>query len=81
MNPFKELFTPLDKKYCIYFYYLSVISYFLFIFIIIGLVFKIFFHSKKTDSYIFINSISMLISTFLTYFVNRLMYSMCVKSL
>jgi hypothetical protein len=82
MNYFKELFTPLvDKKYCNYFYYLSVISYFIFIFIVLSFVLMVLFHSKKLNLYIISNFISIIISVFLMYFVNRLMYSMCVKSL
>ena len=81
MPSFKDLFTPLDKKYCNYFYYLSVFSYCFFIFLILTLVWGLIFHSKKIDLYIRLNSISVIMSVFLMYFVNRLMYSMCVKSL
>jgi len=82
MNYFKELFTPLvDKKYCNYFYYLSVISYFIFIFVVLSFVLLALFHSKILNLYIISNFISLIISVFLMYFVNRLMYSMCVKSL
>jgi hypothetical protein len=81
MNSFNDLFTPLDKKYCNYFYYLSVISYFVLIFLVLSFVLMAVFHFKKLDLYISLNFISIIISTFLAYFVNRLMYSMCVKSL
>ena len=81
MTSFKDLFTPLDKKYCNYFYYLSVIAYCFFIFMVLSLVWGLIFHSKKFDLYISLNSISIIISTFLSYFVNRLMYSMCIKAL
>ena len=82
MNYFKELFTPLvDKKYCNYFYYLSVISYFMFILLVLLLGWVLIFHSKKINLYFISNFISIIISLFLMYFVNRLMYSMCVKSL
>jgi len=81
MNSFKDLFTPLDKKYCNYFYYISVITYCLFILVLLLFIWSLIFNYKKLDLYICINSISIIISTFLSYFVNRLMYSMCVKSL
>jgi hypothetical protein len=81
MVSLNDLFTPLDKKYCDYFYYLSVITYCFFIFMILSLVWGLIFHSKKFDLYICLNSISLIISFFLSYFVNRLMYSMCVRSL
>ena len=81
MNSFKDLFTPLDKKYCNYFYYMSVITYCFFIFIILLFAWSLLFHSKKMDLYICLNTVSIIITSFLAYFVNRLMYSICVKSL
>jgi hypothetical protein len=57
MTSFKDLFTPLDKKYCNYFYYLSVITYCVFISLILMLVWGLIFHSKKLDLYICLNSI------------------------
>jgi len=81
MNSFNDLFTPLDRKYCNYFYYLSVISYIVFIIMILLLVWCLVFKPKKIDLYICLNTISIIISTFLAYFVNRLLYSICVKSL
>lgn len=81
MNSFKDLFTPLDKKYCNYFYYMSVLSYCFFIFMVVLLIWSLVFHFKKIDTYICLNFSNIIISSFLAYFVNRLMYSMCVKSL
>jgi len=81
MYSFNDLFTPLDKKYCNYFYYLSVISYFVFIFLVLSFLLMVVFHFKKLNLYISLNLISVIISTFLSYFINRLTYSMCVKSL
>ena len=81
MNSLKDLFTPLDKKYCDYFYYVSVISYFMFIFILLTFMYSLVFNSKKLNLNICMNSVSIVISFFLTYLVNRLFYSMCVKSL
>ena len=81
MYSFNDLFTPLDKKYCYYFYYLSIISYFIFIFLVLSLMLMVVFHYSKLNLYITLNLVSVIISTFLAYFVNRLMYSMCLKSL
>jgi len=81
MNFLKDLFTPLDKKYCNYFYYISVITYCFFIFMVLLFAWSLVFNYKKMDLYICLNSISIIMSFFLSYFVNRLMYSMCVKSL
>ena len=49
MNSFKDLFTPLDKKYCNYFYYMSVITYCFFILMILMLAWCLVFHSKKVE--------------------------------
>jgi hypothetical protein len=81
MNSFKDLFTPLDKKYCNYFYYISVVTYCLFVLLLLLFIWSLVFHYKKLDLNICIHSVSIIISTFLSYFVNRLMYSMCVKSI
>lgn len=81
MNSFKDLFTPLDKKYCIYFYYISVISFCFFILILLTTLWCLAFETKKINLIFCMNSVSLIISTFLAYFVNRLMYSMCVKSM
>ena len=81
MNSFKDLFTPLDKKYCIYFYYISIISFSFFVLILLSTTWCLVFQTKKINFMFCMNSISLMISTFLAYFVNRLMHSMCVKSL
>jgi hypothetical protein len=81
MNSLKDLFTPLDKKYCVYFYYISVISFCFFIFIFLTATWCLVFETKKINLIFCMNSVSLMISTFLAYFVNRLMYSMCVKSI
>ena len=80
MNSLKKIFTPLDKKYCNYFYYISVISFCLFIFISKLTAWNLVFNLKK-EKYNCLSFINVIISLFLSYFVNRLMYSMCVKSL
>ena len=67
------LFSPLSKEYCLYFYYLSVISFvFLFVALYHGIVLLI---KGKTN---FIQVIIGLLAPFLLYFNNRLLYSMCV---
>ena len=64
MNSLKDLFTPLDKKYCDYFYYVSVISYFMFIFILLTFMYSLVFNSKKLNLNICMNSVSIVISFF-----------------
>lgn len=81
MNSFKDLFTPLDKKYCNYFYYISILSYCFFIVILLTTLWCLAFETKKINFMFCMNSFSLMLSTFLAYFVNRLLYSICVKSL
>ena len=67
------LFSPLSKEYCLYFYYLSVISFvFLFVALYHGIVLIV---KGKAN---FIQTILSLLAPFLLYFNNRLLYSMCV---
>ncbi len=78
MDSFNKLFAPLGKEYCVYFYYMSVIGIVSFIFTVISMFYLII--KKKLDTYSAINSVTLLVSTLLSYFLNRLMYTMCVSS-
>ena len=77
-----NLFGPLDRKYCNYFYYMSVLSFIIFCLTFIGIIFSIFhlIKNKKSTLNVFFSS-NLLISSFLAYLVNRLMYTICNKSL
>ena len=67
------LFGPLDKLYCIYFYFLSIIGILFGIFLCI---FYIIYPSLlKITTFI-----SMLIISFMVYFQNRLLFQMCIHS-
>jgi hypothetical protein len=74
-------FGPLSKDSCNYFFILSVIF---FIILIVALFMHFFFYIKNYKSINFkvvLNTIFILINIFLIYFVNRLFYTMCSKSL
>jgi hypothetical protein len=76
MDVMEDLFSPLSKKYCVWFYYLAVISYILFIF---GLVAAIIYgvkHNKGLGYYG--TALLASLSYFVMYFQNRLLFSMCV---
>lgn len=78
MNTF---FGPLDKRACAYFYLWSV---FFSIFFIVVLLFSVFFgviHYKKINGMFVAHIIAMLVQSLIGYFVNRLLYSICIKSL
>lgn len=74
---FSSNFSPLGKDYCDYFYYLSVINFILFVYIILAGLYTILFDKKKDGLF---NILLISLPTFVAYFTNRLLYSMCVGS-
>ena len=70
-------FGPLDKKYCTYFYFLSII---LFVFLVISGISLVALFFKKFDKTILFNNSFVLINLLIAYFVNRLFYTICVSS-
>lgn len=75
-----DLFGPLSKNYCDYFYFLSVFSFLSFIIILSTLIVGLFYKKYRdmhTSSFLLFSAINSLIM----YFINRLFYTMCVKSL
>jgi hypothetical protein len=72
---FKSPFAPLGRVYCDYFFWLSVINFIVLLYILFSVLFAFFFDKKKQGILqIFLISLP----TFLGYFTNRLLYSMCV---
>ena len=68
-------FSPLSKKYCIYFYWISVAMFVVLVSMIItGIIAMSTIGNKANISTILFN----LFIVFLGYFQNRLLYSMCV---
>ena len=75
------LMDPVGKNYCDYFYFLAVLA-------LIGMALSVlmffinFFRDKDKDKMRHVATlIYNLVGSFLMYFVNRLLYSMCIKSL
>ncbi len=75
------VFGPLNKEWCNYFLFLSMIMYALFIIAIITELYFLFKHYKSLDFKMIVNGAFLLANAFLAYMVNRLLYTMCVKSL
>ena len=69
-------FSPYSKDYCLYFYIVMIIT---FIFFVVAL-FQSLYLLFKQDIGVGM-AIMNVITPFLLYFTNRLMYSMCVNSL
>ena len=72
-----NLFSPIDKKYCMYFYILSVIAFIFILFSLVSLILLLGDYSKH--KYVIMSTISSIIMLGLTYFSNRLLYTMCIR--
>ena len=77
----ESYFGPLDKKYCIYFYLLSIFFGFVFIFTLISIIIGVVIYHKKINKSLLMHSIFVLLNSFIAYFVNRLLNTMCNRSL
>jgi hypothetical protein len=73
-------FGPLPKEYCLYYYFLAVISAVIFVLTSLSFVILI-VKSKKIKMHMWLGMFNTLLSIFIGYFVSRLLYTMCVKSL
>lgn len=71
---FKSSLAPLGREYCDYFYYLSMFNFILLLYILFAAVYMFFF-DKKRDGIFHVILVSL--PTFIAYFTNRLLYSMC----
>jgi hypothetical protein len=70
------LFDPLSQKYCDYFYFLQVLA-FVITMLMVSIVVKSLFTKKPLSLE---TSVNIITGPLLTYFVNRLYYTMCVNS-
>lgn len=77
-----EYFSPfISKKYCFYFYILSIITAFLFVSTVITGLIAFIQNYKKINIALVLNWFILIANLFVAYFVNRLLYSMCANSL
>ena len=77
-NAFMDaVYGPLDKGYCVWFYFLSIIGFVVFITSLLGLVIRL-ITDKKVDFYSIMAHLYFILTFFLMYFVNRLLHTMCV---
>lgn len=82
MNEFMDrYFGVFDQRACMYFLFISMIFFFSLLFTFFYQIMFLIKNYKTVDSIQFISGFLMLINLFLIYFVNRLFYSMCSKSL
>lgn len=73
------LFGSLSGEYCLYFYYLSILSFFMLAITIIGGV--VAGLQKGKGMYFYMTILGSSVAYFISYFVNRLMFSVCSKAL
>ncbi len=76
-----KYFGPLPREYCAYFYVLSIASGIIFVSSILSITYFMVNHTKKVDMMFIVNSSLILLNTFLAYLANRLLHTMCVKSI
>jgi len=74
-------FGPLPREYCVYFYALSIFFGIGFLFSAISILYFALTHFKKLNVMFIVNAALVLLNTFLAYLVNRLLHTMCVKSI
>jgi len=77
-----NLFSPInDNDYCLWFYYLSVFGFIFLVILLLSALANLFFNKKKTKSGYYFALFIVMLSYGVFYFQNRLLYSMCVKSI
>jgi hypothetical protein len=76
-----QYFGPLPREYCVYFYALSILFGVMFVSSLLSIAYFMITHIKKVNMMFIINSLLVLLNTFLAYLVNRLLHTMCVKSI
>lgn len=82
MNSFMEqYFGPLPREYCVYFYMLSIVFGVMFVTSLITIAYFMITHIKKVNTMFIVNSIFVLLNSFLAYLANRLLHTMCVKAI
>jgi len=77
MNTLDYLFSPLSKDYCVYFYWLSIWTYAVFLMVLISSIIYGIQHKKNAGYYLHASMIALI--SFVSYFQNRLFYSMCMR--
>jgi len=75
-----NLFGPLGKDYCIYFYALSIIFFVTFTTTLFAIIMVVVQKPKTIDGKFIFKSALIILYTLIPYLVNRLLYTMCVNS-
>jgi len=76
-----KLFGPLGKEWCVYFYLLSIVSYVAFVLAVFGLGGYLVARYNKLNSSHVLNLLIIIVNSFFVYISQRLLHTMCIKSL
>lgn len=76
-----RFFGPLDKSSCVYFLVISVIFFIALVILLGNEIIYIIQNIGKLNSRFVTNGFIIIFNVFVAYFVNRLLYTMCNKSL
>jgi hypothetical protein len=82
MNDFmKTYFGPLDKSSCRYFLILTIFFFVALVLTLLSEIMFLFKNFKQLNLRVFSSGILIVFNLFIAYFVNRLLYTMCSKTL
>lgn len=79
MNIANDVFGPIGREYCLYFYILSVFNILLWVMVLIGIVF--YGMSKRLGIEFYFISFLYSLGLFFAYLQNRLLFNMCGNTL
>ena len=74
-------FGPLDKKACIYFLVISVLFFMGLIILLFNEIYYVINNFGRLNFRLITSGLIILFNVFIAYFVNRLLYTMCNKTL
>ena len=74
-----NLFGPLGREYCVWFYYLSVLGFILLVLFLVGGLYVAL--TKRVSTAYFAAMLSPALAYAIFYFQNRLLYSMCSRGM
>jgi len=74
-------FGPLNKEWCNYFLVLTIISFGFLVFLVFTEILYIFKNFRTINFRAIISGVTLVINLFLAYIFNRLLYTMCNKSI
>jgi hypothetical protein len=82
MSDFSSMFFgPLTKDACVYFYFLTLLFFFILVLTIFSGIFIVINKRKEINFKLALQGVALFCNVFLLYFVNRLLHTMCIKSL